>query len=68
MTKTFHRDLTPSIDPEVIRLTVQDYLAENPPAAGEPLLAAHIIDPNPHPVANTLPDGHFVTVLRNGMA
>lgn len=54
--------------PEEIAEGIKKYFEENGGSTGEPLLAAHIADPTPHPVYDDLPAGVFVTSLQNGMA
>lgn len=47
---------------------VEKYFEENGGSGDEPLLAAHLTDPTPHPVYDDLPDGVFVAHFQNGMA
>ena len=53
---------------EEIAEGVEKYLEENGGSGGEPLLAAHIADPTPHPAYDDLAEGRFLTYLENGMA
>ena len=52
---------------EIVR-GVETYFEENGGSGEEPLLAAHLNDPTPHPVYDDLPAGIFVASLQNGMA
>lgn len=54
--------------PEEIAAGIKQYFEENGGSSDEPLLAAHILDPTPHPVYDNLPSGVFVASLQNGMA
>jgi len=53
---------------EEIAAGVEEYFEEHGGSGEEPLLAAHIADPTPHPVYDNLAAGRFVTMLQNGMA
>lgn len=53
---------------EEIEDGIEAYFEENGGSADEPLLAAHIADPTPHPVYDNLAAGRFVAMLQNGMA
>lgn len=53
---------------EEIAKGVEKYFEENGGSGDEPLLAAHLSDPTPHPVYDDLPAGRFVAMLQNGMA
>lgn len=53
---------------EEIKAGIEQYFEENGGSADEPLLAAHIADPTPHPVYDDQPAGRFITMLQNGMA
>lgn len=63
-------DTTPVADAigDLIVDTVTAYLEANPPSgsSGEPLLAAHIVDPEPHPAYDD--DMSLVTAFENGLA
>lgn len=51
--------------PDEIQAAVEEYLTANPPAAGEPLLAAHVADPEPHPAYDDTPS--LSTLFENGL-
>lgn len=53
---------------EEIAEGVEKYFEEAGGSPDEPLLAAHLTDPTPHPVYDDLAAGRFVTMLQNGMA
>lgn len=53
---------------EEIAEAIKKYFEDNGGSSDEPLLAAHILDPTPHPVYDDLPAGIFVASLQNGMA
>jgi len=53
---------------EEIAEGVEKYFEENGGSGEEPLLAAHLNDPTPHPAYDDLASGRFVTMLQNGMA
>jgi hypothetical protein len=52
--------------PDDIDAAVEAYLTANPPAAGEPLLADHIVSPTPHVAYDD--DMGLITYFENGLA
>lgn len=54
------------VSPDDIDAAVSTYLDANPPTAGEPLLAEHITDPEPHPAYDD--DMGLDVYFENGMA
>ncbi|POH63641.1 hypothetical protein C3B60_16130 [Cryobacterium zongtaii] len=60
-----HLDL-PAAEPEQIADAVEAYLVANPPSADGPLLAAHILAPEPHPAYDDIPS--FTLLFENGLA
>lgn len=53
---------------EEIEEGIDRYFEEHGGSGEEPLLAAHLSDPTPHPVYDNLAAGRFVAMLKNGMA
>lgn len=54
------------VSPDEIATAVESYLTDNPPTASEPLLAAHIISPTPHPAYDD--DMNLDIYFENGLA
>lgn len=61
-------NLKPVVTPEIIEEALDNYFDDLGGSTGEPLLAAHLMDPTPHPVYDNLAAGRFVAHLQNGMA
>ena len=53
-----------SVSPEEIAEAVEEYFNQNP-TTGEPALAAHLIDPTPHPVYDEMPS--LTLIFENGL-
>lgn len=67
MGKIFVRNVKIDVPESQIENLVENYFVENPISTNEPLLAAHISSPTPHPAYDNLAEGRFITYLRNGM-
>jgi hypothetical protein len=55
----------PGASDDQIAAAVDEYLTENPPSAGEPLLAEHIVAPEPHPAYDDIPS--LTVLFENGL-
>jgi hypothetical protein len=55
----------PGASDEQIASAVDDYLTANPPTAGEPLLAEHIVAELPHPAYDDIPS--LTVLFENGL-